>query len=151
VAGIRTKKLIWFNIFREKRMFEDQSEQEVSSMTTVRIAMAMIFIVLAIPLGLWVLSIVNTSIHDTNMPAIVEKIVPAMGISCDINTPAGKFELPKPMFAGMSYFILYLFLLIPTGIAIALIKGSVALLNPDLKRQLRQLTESIRKSTAPKQ
>jgi len=51
----------------------------------------------------------------------------------------------------MSYFILYLFLLIPTKIAIAIIKGSVAILNPDLKRQLRQLTESIRKSIAPKQ
>lgn len=132
-------------------MFEGQSEQEVSSITTVRIGLAIIFIVLAIPLGIWVLTTVNASIHDTNTPAIVQKIVPATGISCDMNTPAGKFELPKPMFAGMSYFILYLFLLIPTGITIALIKGSVALLNPDLKRQLHQLTESIRKSIAPKQ
>ncbi|MGD0552954.1 MAG: hypothetical protein ABSB25_09930 [Sedimentisphaerales bacterium] len=132
-------------------MLEGQSEQEVSSITTVRIGLAVIFIVLAIPLGLWVLTIVNTSIHDTNTPAIVQKIVPATGISCDINTPAGKFELPKPMFTGMSYFILYLFLLIPTAITIALIKGSAVLLNPDLKRQLRQLTESIRKSIAPKQ
>lgn len=132
-------------------MFEDQSEQEASSVTTVRTGLAVIFIVLAVLLGIWVLTIVHTSIYDTNTPAIVQKIVPATGVSCDINTPAGKFELPKPMFAGMSYFILYLFLLIPTGITIALIKGSVALLNPDLKRQLRQLTESIRKSVAPKQ
>ena len=132
-------------------MFEGQSEQEVSSVTTARIGLAIIFVVLAILLGIWVLTTVNESIHDTNTPAIVQKIVPATGISCDINTPAGKFELPKPMFAGMSYFILYLFLLIPTAIAIALIKGSVALLNPDLKRQFRQLTESIRKSIAPKQ
>ena len=132
-------------------MFEGQSEQEASSVITARIGLAIIFVVLAILLGIWVLTTVNASIHDTNTPAIVQKIVPATGISCDINTPAGKFELPKPMFAGMSYFILYLFLLIPTAIAIALIKGSVALLNPDLKRQFRQLTESIRKSIAPKQ
>ncbi|MGB7581874.1 MAG: hypothetical protein WBL85_05435 [Sedimentisphaerales bacterium] len=132
-------------------MFEDQSEQEVSSMATARIGLAIIFVVLAIPLGVWVLTTVNASIHDMNTPAIVQKIVPATGISCDINTPAGKFELPKPMFAGMSYFILYLFLLIPTAIVIALIKGSVALLNPDLKRQLQRFTESIRKSIAPKQ
>jgi hypothetical protein len=132
-------------------MFEDQSEQEVSSVTTVRIGLAVIFIVLAIPLGIWVLKIVDASIHDTNTPAIVQKIVPATGISCDINTPAGKFELPKPMFTAMSYFILYLFLLIPTAITIALIKSSVGLLNPDLKRQLHQLSESIRKSIAPKQ
>ncbi len=132
-------------------MFEGQSEQEASSVITARIGLAIIFVVLAILLGIWVLTTVNESIHDTNTPAIVQKIVPATGISCDINTPAGKFELPKPMFAGMSYFILYLFLLIPTAIAIALIKGSVALLNPDLKRQFRQLTESIRKSIAPKQ
>lgn len=132
-------------------MFEEQPQQEASSIATVRIMLAIIFIALAIPLGIWVLTIVNASIHDTNTPAIVQKIVPAEGISCDINTPAGRFELPKPMFTGLSYFILYLFLLIPTTIAIALIKGSVALLNPDLKRQLQQFTESIRKSFVPKQ
>ena len=131
-------------------MFEEQSQQETSS-STVRTGLAIIFIALAIPLGIWVLTIVNASINDTKTPAIVQKIVPETGISCDINTPAGRFELPKPMFAGLSYFILYLFLLIPTTIAIALIKGSVALLNPDLKRQLQQFTESIRKSIAPKQ
>ncbi|MGD0572989.1 MAG: hypothetical protein ABSB11_08195 [Sedimentisphaerales bacterium] len=132
-------------------MFEEQPQQEISSVTTARIGLAIIFVVLAILLGIWVLTTVNASIHDTNTPAIVQKIVPATGVSCDINTPAGKFELPKPMFAGMSYFILYLFLLIPTAITIALIKGSVALLNPDLKRQLHQFTESIRKSFTPKQ
>jgi hypothetical protein len=132
-------------------MFEEQSQQETSSISTVRTGLAIIFMALAIPLGIWVLTIVNASINNTNTPAIVQKIVPATGVSCDINTPAGRFELPKPMFTCMSYFILYLFLLIPTTIAIALIKGSVALLNPDLKRQLRHLTESIRKATAPKQ
>jgi hypothetical protein len=131
-------------------MFEEQPQQEVSSLSTVRIGLAVIFIVLAIPLGIWVLTLVNASINDTNTPAIVQKIVPAAGVSCDINTPAGKFELPKPVFTGLSYFILYLFLLIPTTIAIALIKGSVALLSPDLKHQLRQLTEYIKKSTAQK-
>jgi hypothetical protein len=132
-------------------MFEEQSQQEASSITTVRTGLAIVFIALAIPLGIWVLTIVNASINGTQTPAIVQKIVPATGISCDINTPAGRFELPKPMFTGMSYFILYLFLLIPTAIAIALIKGSVALLNPDLKRQFRQFTDSIRKSFTPKQ
>ena len=132
-------------------MFEEQPQQEASSIAIVRIMLAIIFIAMAIPLGIWVLTMVNDSIHDTNTPAIVQKIVPEAGVSCDINTPAGRFELPRPMFTGLSYFILYLFLLIPTTIAIALIKGSVALLNPDLKRQLRQLTESIRKATAPKQ
>ena len=131
-------------------MFEEQPQQEASSIATVRVMLAIIFIAMAIPLGIWVLTIVNASINNTNTPAIVQKIVPATGTSCDINTPSGKFELPKPMFTGLSYFILYLFLFIPTTIAIALIKGSVAMLNPDLKRLLRQLTESIRKSTAPK-
>jgi hypothetical protein len=132
-------------------MFEGQSEQEASSITGLRVGLAIIFIVLAIPLGVWVLTIVNDSIHGTNTPAIVEKIVPAVGISYDVNTPTGKLELPKPLFAGMPYFILYLFLLIPTTMAIALIKGSVALLNPGLKSQIRQLTETIKKSYAPKQ
>jgi hypothetical protein len=132
-------------------MFEEQSQQEPSSITGFRVVLAIIFIALAIPLGIWVLTIVNDTIHGTNTPAIVQKIVPVTGISCDVNTPTGKIELPKSLFAGMPYFILYLFLLIPTTIAIALIKGSVALLNPGLKSQLRQLTESIRKATAPKQ
>ena len=132
-------------------MFEEQSQQEPSSITGFRVVLAIIFIALAIPLGIWVLTMVNDSIHGTNTPAIVEKIVPAMGISCDVNTPNGKIELPKQLFAGMPYFILYLFLLIPTTMAIALIKGSVALLNPGLKSQIRQLTETIKKSYAPKQ
>jgi hypothetical protein len=131
-------------------MFEDQPQQEASSLATVRVMLAIVFIVLAIPLGIWVLTIVNASINNTNTPAIVQKIVPATGVSCDINTPTGKFELPKPMFTGLSYFILYLFLFIPTTIVIALIKGSVAMLNPDLKRQIRQLTETIKKSYAQK-
>jgi len=132
-------------------MFEDQPQQESSSLSTVRIVLAIIFLAIAVPLGVWVLTMVNDSIHGTNTPAIVEKIVPAMSISCDVNTPNGKIELPKQLFAGMPYFILYLFLLIPTTITIALIKGSVALLNPSLKSQIRQLTETIKKSYAPKQ
>ncbi|MGA2071161.1 MAG: hypothetical protein ABSG97_07400 [Sedimentisphaerales bacterium] len=131
-------------------MFEGQPQQEDSSITTVRIGLAIIFIAFAIPLGIWVLALVNDSIHGTNTPEIVQKIVPETDISFDINTPTGRFELPKPLFNGLPYFILYLFLLIPTTITIALIKGSVAILNPDLKRQLRQFTESIRKSIAPK-
>jgi hypothetical protein len=132
-------------------MFEEQPQQETSSLSTARTGLAIIFIALAIPLGIWVLTMVNDTIHGVNTPALVEKIVPAAGVSCDINTPNGKLELPKQLFASMPYFILYLFLLIPTTITIALIKGSVALLNPDLKRQLQQFTESIRKSIAPKQ
>jgi hypothetical protein len=132
-------------------MFEDQPQQEPSSITGLRVGLAIIFIALAIPLGIWVLNMVNDSIHGTNTPAIVEKMIPAEGFTCDINTPTGKINLPKPLLAGMPYFVLYLFLLIPTTIAIALIKGSVALLKPDLKRELYQLTETIRKATAPKQ
>jgi hypothetical protein len=131
-------------------MFEDQTQQE-SSLSAVRVALAILFIVIAIPVGLWVLSMVNDSIHGVNTPALVEKITPAAGFSCDVNTPNGKIELPKQLFTGMPYFILYLFLLIPTTIAIALIKGSVALLNPGAKNQIRQLTETIRKSYASKQ
>ena len=132
-------------------MFEEQSQQEPSSITGVRVGLAIIFMAFALPLGIWVLIIVNNSIHGTNTPAIIETIVPATGVSCDVNTPTGRFELPKPVFTGLSYFILYLFLLIPTTIVIALIKGSVAILNPDLRKQLRQFTDSIKKSIAQKQ
>jgi hypothetical protein len=131
-------------------MFEEQPQQEPSSITGLRMSLAIVFIVLAIPLGVWVLTMVNSTIHDSGTPTIIEKIVPATGVSCDMNTPAGKFELPRPVFSGLSYFILYLFLLIPTTIIIALIKGSVALLSPDLKQQFRQLSESIKKSIPQK-
>jgi hypothetical protein len=132
-------------------MFEEQQQQETSSISTVRMGLAVIFLVLAIPLGVWVLTVVNASINDTKAPAILQKIAPDDVASCDINTPAGRFELPKPVFHGLSYFVLYLFLLIPTTIAIALLKGSVSLLNPDLPRQLYRLFESIRKNVTPKQ
>jgi hypothetical protein len=132
-------------------MLEEQPQQETSSISTVRIGLAIIFLALAVPLGIWVLTAVNNSINDTKAPAILQKIAPDDVASFDINTPAGRFELPKPAFRGLSYFILYLFLLIPTTIAIALVKGSVSLLNPDLPRQLYRLFESIRKNATPKQ
>jgi len=131
-------------------MYDEQSQMDSSSITMVRIAFAIIFIAIAIPLGVWVLSMVNDSIHGVNTPAIIEKIVPAAGASFDVNTPSLKFELPKPFFSGMSYFILYLFLLIPTTMAIALIKGSAALLRSDIRRPLQQLIDAIRKVNAPK-
>ena len=58
-------------------MFEEQPQQEPSSITGFRIVLAIIFIAMAIPLGVWVLAIVNDTIHGTNTPAIVEKIIPA--------------------------------------------------------------------------
>jgi hypothetical protein len=135
---------------RETNMFEEQPQQETSSLTTIRMALAIIFIAMAIPLGIWVLMMVNDTIHGVNTPALVEKMIPATGVSCDINTPNGKLELPKQLFASMPYFILYLFLLIPTTMTIALIKGSAMMLNPSLKSQIRQLTETIKKSYASK-
>jgi hypothetical protein len=132
-------------------MLEEQPQQETSSISTVRMGLAIIFLALAIPLGIWVLTAVNNSINDAKAPAILQKIVPSDAASCDVNTPIGRFEIPKPAFNGMSYFILYLFLLIPTTITIALIKGSVSLLNPDLSRQFYRLVESIRKNVTPKQ
>jgi hypothetical protein len=132
-------------------MFEEQPEQAGSTIHTVRIGMAFIFLALAVPLGIWVLSLVNDSINDTKTPAIVQKIVPDQNTPAQITTPSGKFEFPKPFFNGFSYFILYLFLLIPTTITIALLKGSVSLLSPDLARQFRRLIDSFAKINTPKQ
>lgn len=132
-------------------MFEEQSQETTSPLTTVRIGVAIVLLALAIPLGIWVINSVNTTINGAEIPPIVQKIVPDEAMPVDINTPSGKIELPKKFFNGFSYFILYLFLLIPTSIAIALIKGSVALLSPDLSKQLHQLVESIKKSVSPKQ
>ena len=132
-------------------MFEEQSEQTGSTIHTVRIGMAFIFLALAVPLGIWVLNVVSDSIFDTKTPAIVQKIVPDQNTPAEITTPAGKFEIPKPLFNGLSYFILYLFLLIPTTITIALVKGSVSLLSPDMTRQFRRLIDSFAKINIPKQ
>jgi len=132
-------------------MFEEQPEHAGSAISTVRIGMAFIFLALAVPVGIWVLSLVNDSINDTKTPAIVQKIVPDQNTPAQITTPGGKFEFPKPFFTGLSYFILYLFLLIPTTITIALVKGSVSLLSPDLTRQFRRLIDSFAKINIPKQ
>jgi hypothetical protein len=132
-------------------MFEEQSQQTTSPITTVRIGVAIVFLALAIPLGIWVITSVNTTINGAEIPPIVQKIIPDDATPIDINTPAGKFELPKKAFTGFSYFVLYLFLWIPTSIALALVKGSVSLLSTDISKQLRQLVESIKKTVVPKQ
>jgi hypothetical protein len=131
-------------------MFEEQSQQTTYPTTTIRIGVAIILLAFAVPLGIWVLKTVNTTINDTEKPAILQKICPEDTKTFDINTPAGRFELPKPAFTALSYFILYLFLIIPTAITLVLLKSGVALLNPDLTRQLRRFIDSIRKAVPPK-
>jgi hypothetical protein len=132
-------------------MFEEQSEQAGSAIHTVRIGIAIIFLALAVPLGIWVLTIVSESIYATKSPAILQKIVPDQNASAEITTPAGKFEMPKPLFNVLSYFILYLFLIIPMTFTIVLLKGSVSLLSPDLTRQFRRLIDAFAKINTPKQ
>jgi hypothetical protein len=129
-------------------MFEEQPQQQI---TTLRITMAIILFALAAPLGVWVLTTVNSIINDTKRPAILQQIYSEDAKSLDINTPTGKIEIPKSFFSAMPYFILYLYLIIPMTIAIALLKGGVSLLNPDLSRQLRHFVDSIRKTVPPKQ
>jgi len=129
-------------------MFEEQTQPQI---TTVRIGLAIVLVALAIPLGIWVLTIVNGTISDTKSPAILQKINSIADKPVYINTPAGKTELPPQLFTVLSYMVLCFFLFIPTTIAMALLKGSISLLRPDLTYQLRRLIESVTKTTAPKQ
>jgi hypothetical protein len=132
-------------------MFEDQSQQSELPVATARIGIAIVLFALAVPLGIWVLTIVNSTITGTQTPAIVQKIFPDSAGPFDINTPTGKIEIPKPVLNSLSYFILYLFLIIPLSITIALIKGGVSLLSPDSTRRMRRLIDSIQKSIPPRQ
>jgi len=130
-------------------MFEEQSNQQTA---TVRVTVAVVFLALAAALGIWVLTIVNATINDTKSPAILQKICPEEGKPVDINTPGGKFELPAQAFKGFSYMILFAFLLIPTSIAVALLKGCISLLKPDLTtKMMRGLVESLVRMQAPKE
>jgi hypothetical protein len=133
-------------------MFEEQTQQISSSGSTTRTAIAIVLLALAIPLGIWVLTIVSATIKDTDRPAILQKVYPDEDKPVDINTPGGKIELPAQVFRGFSYMILFMFLLIPTSIAVALLKGSITLLKPDLTTKMtRGLVESIVKIQAPKE
>lgn len=132
-------------------MFEEQSQQTTYPAASVRTGIAITFLVLAVPLCVWVLTIVKTTIDDTKTPAILQKICSEDTKSFVINTPNGRVELPPQVFKGFPYMILFMFLLIPTSIAIALLKGGVALLNPNLTRQLRQLVNSLQKTVPPQQ
>ena len=132
-------------------MFEEQPQQTTYPATSVRTGIAITFLVLAVPLCVWVLTIVKTTIDDTKTPAILQKICSEDTKSFVINTPNGRVELPPQVFKGFPYMILFMFLLIPTSIAIALLKGGVALLNPNLTRQLRQLVNSLQKTVPPQQ
>jgi hypothetical protein len=113
--------------------------------------MAIVLLALAIPLGVWVLAIVNDTIHDTKAPAILQKLCPDGAKQIDIDTPSGKVVLPPQLFPILSYMVLVFLLMIPTSIAMVLLKGSISLLRPDLTYQIRRLIDSIAKSAAPKQ
>lgn len=133
-------------------MFEEQSQQTGSPGSTARTLIAIVLLALAIPLGIWVLTIVSATIKDTDRPAILQKICPEDDKPVDINTPGGKIELPPQIFKGFSYMVLFMFLLIPTSIAMALLKGSITLLKPDLTtKMMRGLVESLVKIQAPKE
>jgi len=133
-------------------MFEEQTQQISSPGSTARTAIAIVLLVLAIPLGIWVLTIVSTTIKDTDRPAILQKVYPDEDKPVTINTPTGKIELPPQIFKGFSYMVLFMFLLIPTSIAMALLKGSITLLKPDLTtKMMRGLVETIVKIQAPKE
>ncbi len=132
-------------------MFEEQSQQTTYPTNSVRTGIAITFFVLAVPLGVWVLTTVKTTIDNTKTPAILQKICSEDTKSFVINTPNGRVELPPQVFKGFPYMILFMFLLIPTSIVIALLKGGVALLNPSMTRQLRQLINSLQKTVPPQQ
>jgi hypothetical protein len=133
-------------------MLEEQLQQTQSSGSTVRTAIAIVLLALAIPLGVWVLTIVNATIKDKETPALLQKVYPEEDKPVTINTPNGKIELPPQVFKGFSYMVLFMFLLIPTSIATALLKGSISLLKPDLTtKMMRGLVESLVKIQTPKE
>lgn len=133
-------------------MFEEQSQQTGSPGSTARTFIAIVLLALAIPLGIWVLTIVHATIRDTEKPALLQKIYPDEDKPVTINTPNGKIELPSQVFKGFSYMVLFMFLLIPTSIATALLKGGITLLKPDLTtKMMRGLVESIVKIQTPKE
>lgn len=132
-------------------MFEEQSQQTTYLATSLRTGIAITFFILAVPLSVWVLTTVKATVDGTKTPAVLQKICSEDTKSFVINTPNGRVELPPQVFKGFPYMVLFMFLLIPTSIAIALLKGGVALLNPNLTRQLRQLINSLQKPFPPQQ
>jgi hypothetical protein len=132
-------------------MFEEQPQQTTYFAASLRTGIAITFFILAVPLGVWVLTTVKTTLDNTKTPAILQKICSEDTKSFIINTPNGRVELPPQVFKGFPYMILFMFLLIPTSITVALLKGGVALLNPNLTRQLRQLINSLQKPFPPQQ
>lgn len=130
-------------------MFEEQSQQATCPANSVRTGIAITFFILAVPLAVWVLTTVKATIDDTKTPAILQKICSEDAKSFVINTPNGRVELPPQLLRGFPYMVLFLFLLIPMSITVALLKGGVALLNPNLTKQLRQVVDSLQKLSSP--
>ncbi len=129
-------------------MFEDQSQQESAPFTT-RTVIAVILLALAVALGVWVLTLVNTAITDEKNFALLDKIISGASGPAAVETPFGKFQMPKEVLTGLAYFILFLFILIPTKITMYLLTGGVSLLKPDLTKSLRRLIESIKQAPPP--
>jgi len=130
-------------------MFDEQGQPQL---TSARVTLSIVFIILAVIIGAWLLNVVKDTIIDGKKPIIISAICPDDTKPFEINTPQGKYELPKPVFTAMAYFIFYLFLIIPMTIALALLKGGIALLNPDSTKRMKAFFEDLKKNlTAPKQ
>jgi hypothetical protein len=127
-------------------MFDEQGQPQL---TSARVTLAIVFIILAVIIGVWLLNMVKLTVVDGQKPVMLQIIAPDDTKPFEINTPQGKFELPKPAFTAMAYFILYIFLIIPMTIALALLKGGIALLNPDSTKRMRDFIDTIKKNMAP--
>ena len=134
-------------------MDQNQNPSKVPDKPTISIKtiLAIVLIALAVVVGAWVLTTVNTVINSDNTPVIIEKLSPAQDIS--INTPAGQFTIPNEAFTTAAYIVLGLFLLIPTFIALKLLSGAISLLKPDATKQLKTLVASLKQinENSPKQ
>ncbi|MBN2018941.1 MAG: hypothetical protein JW749_01810 [Sedimentisphaerales bacterium] len=129
-------------------MFEQQQQQESA---TIKMGIAIALIILAVPLGIWVLTTVNGIINGPESPAIIQKIIPDTGDVVSVNTPAGRVEMPRQIFIVTAYTVLFLFLLIPTKIATVLLTAGISLLKPDMSKQLQKYVEAQTKQPPVKQ
>ncbi len=130
-------------------MFEEPPLQQTTPpLSTFRLALSVIIICVTALLIIWVLGVVKMVIYGEENLALLEKIIPDENATVTVESPAGEFKLPREIFIPVAYLILLFFLMIPASIACKLLTGAISLIKPDDLKSLRQLLESVKKTSS---
>lgn len=109
---------------------------------------AMVLLAFGVGVAIWILVSLVGLLSAQVPPALVGAVTPGSPGSVDpivFGFPEGDFTIPADVFKAVGYLIVCLVYMVAVGLAISLINGGVALLQPDMNKTLRKLVELLEK------